>query len=195
MDEKEKKQVIFIVLGVVLMAGIAWYQFKSIKKPAPKPAAVPAVKASGGQDQKNSASVEPVQSSLTVTDADDGKGKYKRPDKNRLEKMLEKQADLNKQGWKTDPFFPEYGKKEPLLPDTDNTSQVNVKETDTEAIPGIEVLKLTAISSAGGKFFAMINRHLVKVNQSVEGYLVTDIQEDRIILEKDGKKYDLCLGK
>lgn len=62
---------------------------------------------------------------------------------------------------------------------------------DAQAISG---LRLGGISTKGADSYALINKQILRIGDSIEGLIVTRIESDRVLLSKGGQTYVLMGG-
>jgi len=74
--------------------------------------------------------------------------------------------------WGRDPFI-KYGQKD--------EKQAEAKQPD--------IIRIGGILSDGTRSVAIINGNFYRVGSSVEGYRIMDISSERVLFEKNGKKY------
>ncbi len=91
---------------------------------------------------------------------------------------LERQEERIKMKWGRDPFFKQ-----------GTTEGEEVHE------PIGEELSLKGILWSKERPTALINMQAVGEGESVSGYVVVDIQKDKVILRKDGKDYEFKLER
>ncbi len=93
--------------------------------------------------------------------------------------QLERQKERVKMKWGRDPFF----------------EQGITEEEKVSGEPVGEELTLKGILWSERKPVALINMQAVNEGESVSGYVVVDIQKDKVILRKDGKDYEFKLER
>lgn len=82
------------------------------------------------------------------------------------------------QSWKRNPF---------LLPQREKEKSILREEGFSFSLSGIVWKE--------GAPLALIDDYIVRKGETLEGYTVANITQDRVILEQDGKKYELFLGR
>ncbi len=93
---------------------------------------------------------------------------------------LEQQSERAKMKWGRDPFFEE---------------GVVIEEEGVREVPAGEEPSLKGILWSEKNPIALINMQSVTIGESVSGYVVVDIQRDKVVLRKDGKDYEFKLKK
>ena len=82
------------------------------------------------------------------------------------------------EAWKRNPF---------LIPQREKEKSILREEGFSFSLSGIVWKE--------GVPLALIDDHIVRKDEILEGYTVVNITQDGVILEQDGKKYELFLGK
>ena len=197
LSEKDKKQLMFIGIGLVAIVGISLIQLNGLKKPKPKPAAAPASSApaqpSPAPQPAGGAVSSPKPAAGTPSK---GPSLRKSLAKKEIEEFLRKQNDLYSMGWGKDPFFPNYSPESANpLPADGAVQKISNKTFVVAEQNPLDSMRLTGIGMAGGKYIATINRQLLRTGEIIDAFKISDINKRIVTLEKDGKKYELHLEK
>jgi type II secretory pathway component PulC len=56
-------------------------------------------------------------------------------------------------------------------------------------------LKLKAITQSGDKAYALINDQILETGEVISGKKIVSIEKDKVILEQEGKTFNLLLGQ
>ena len=89
-------------------------------------------------------------------------------------------------------------KQRPSLakPDTGKISWGNDPFVRDWAFSGqITNLKLKAITQSGNKAYALINDQILETGEVIEGKKIVSIENDKVVLEQEGKEFILLLGQ
>jgi len=87
----------------------------------------------------------------------------------------------------------------PNHPPEAQTEKPNDVENDDEAGPAAEHTQAPALPKLEGivndpvEPRAFINGRILKLGRSVDGYTLVAIEEDRVVLEREGRRYELVL--
>lgn len=200
LSKKDKAQLIVIGVGLVLMISIGYTNFKKIKSKKE------AVLKAGQTTLNNSAetastggkkeSAPPAANSKPTTITSVINASEKSVSRNHLELSVKKekllaQKSLMDRAWGRDPFF-DSPKQEVLIETIDPVPQIILPAIDTDDNEGAPLSRmiLKGVSRVGQKYIAMINRDICQVGDIIEGYQIEEILQNRIILNKDGKRYE-----
>ncbi len=87
--------------------------------------------------------------------------------------------------WKRDPF----GRVIRLLRPPVDLSKI----VEVASAPQTDRFSVSAISSNGTRSFAIINNQIVGVGDRVDGYTIVEIQDLRVVMQKDNFRFTLLL--
>jgi len=96
------------------------------------------------------------------------------------------QAELGAATGTETPFhvYDRHGKRDPFIPLVIDGQMVTVTDTDEDATADASTLKLIGILwDPGGHSLALINENEAQVGDRINGYQVTEIRQDRVVLK------------
>ena len=162
---KQQREII-ITVGLVFILIIALStSFKRMKKKKP----------SGKEVTREEVSQPSPSPSSPPLEGGENRGGGELPLREEVQKI---QLARWQQSWKRDPF---------LLPAEEKRKSILREEVASFSLSGIVWKEGTPL--------ALIDDYIVREGDTIEGYTVAKIAQDKVILEEAGKKYELFLEK